>query len=399
MATAPAEVYCRSRAFYDVAPRNVERFPAYEAAIDQNLERYEQTRQRQRDFGMLNYGDWYGERGTNWGNVEYDTQHALLLEYVRSGNPRAFFLGEAAELHNRDVDTVHAAADADQRGGVHIHSIGHVGDYYDRPVPGALGFVHSGFTVSHAWTEGHFAHYFLTGDRRSYETGCAVADFFVKRDLARPYDFFDCRVPGWFLILVTSAYHATGDPYYLNAARVVVDRVLEAQDKAPRPLPAYQAAGRTPYQQGGWSRMMVPGHCLCEPRHRGNAGFMVAVLLSGLKYYHDVTGEERVKQAIIAGARYLLDETYSDEVQGFRYTSCPKMAYRPGASPLMVEGIARAYLWTRDERFRRVLTEALPRGASGDAYGKGFSQYYRVGPRVLADLEAVGLGLDRTDGR
>jgi len=394
LATAPAEVYCRSRAFYDVAPRNTERFKIYEEAIDRNLKAYAQARQRQRDYGMLNYGDWYGERGTNWGNVEYDTQHALLLEYVRSGNPEAFFLAHATELHNRDVDTVQAAADPRQIGGVHIHVIGHVGDYYDKPVPGFLGFAHGGFSVSHAWVEGHFAHYFLTGDRRSYETGCAVADFFAGRDLSRPYDFFDCRVPGWFLIMMASAYHATGDPYYLNAARVVVERVLEAQDKAPRPLPDYQAAGRKPFQQGGWSRMMVPGHCECEPRHRGNAGFMVAVLLSGLKYYHDVTGDARVKQSIIDGAHYLLDETYSDEVQGFRYTSCPKTGYRPGASPLMVEGIARAYLWTRDERFRRVLTEALPREARGSSYGKGFSMYYRVGPRVLADLEAAGLNLD-----
>jgi hypothetical protein len=397
LATAPAEVHCHSQAFYGVAPRNPERFKIYEEAIDRNLKAYPQTRERQRDYGMLNYGDWYGERGTNWGNVEYDTQHALLLEYVRSGNPEAFFLAHATELHNRDVDTVHAAADSRQRGGVHIHVIGHVGDYFEKAVPGFLGYVHGGFSVSHAWTEGHFAHYFLTGDRRSYETGCAVADYFARRDLSRPYDFFDCRVPGWHLIMMASAYHATGDPYYLNAARVVVERVLEAQDKAPRPLPDYQAAERKPFQQGGWSRMMVPGHCECEPRHRGNAGFMVAVLLSGLKYYHDVTGDPRVKQSIIDGAHYLLDETYSDEVHGFRYTSCPKTAYRPGASPLMVEGIARAYLWTRDERFRRVLAEALPRDARGSAYGKGFSMYYRVGPRVLADLEAAGLKLDMVE--
>ena len=32
---------------------------------------------------------------------------------------------------------------------------------------------------------------------------------------------------------------------------------------------------------GGWDRLMVPGHCLCEPpRHTGNAGFMVGILLA-----------------------------------------------------------------------------------------------------------------------
>lgn len=394
LATAPPEWYCNSRAFYDVAPRNPARFQLYEEAIDKNLAAYVAERERIHDFGALNYGDWYPERGANWGNEEYDTQHAFFLEYIRSGNPLAFFLGEAHELHNRDVDTRHDAATPDGLGAVYIHQMGHVGGFYDKSVPGTLGFPESGFTVSHAWAEGHFDHYFLTGDRRSFDTGRLVADYFIRHSLSRPYDFLSCREPGWQLIMLAATYAATNDPYYLNAARVIVDRVLEAQDTEPRPLPAYQQTGRKPYQLGGWSRMLVPGHCTCEPRHRGNAGFMVAVLLSGMKYYHDVTGDEAVKQAIIRGAYYLLDETYSDEVHGFRYTSCPNTRYVAGASPLMVEGIARAYLWTKDERFRRVLTEALPLGAKGSPYGKSFSMYYRMAPRVLADLEAAGLNLN-----
>lgn len=395
LATASPQWYCDSKVFYDVAPRDTARFPLYEEAIDKNVKAYAAARERHRDYGLLNYGDWYGERGANWGNIEYDTQHAFFLEYIRSGNPDAFFLGDATERHNRDVDTVQWSTDPKQVGAVYIHQMGHVGGYYTESVPNTLGIPSAGYTVSHAWVEGHFDHYFLTGDRRSYETGCAVADYFVRKELARPYDFSSCRVPGWHLIMLASAYAATGDPYYLNAAKVIAERVLEAQDKEPRRLPDYQAAGRKPYQQGGWSRMMVPGHCLCEPRHRGNANFMVAVLLAGLKYYHDVTGDPRVKESIIAGAHSLLDECYSDEVKGFRYTSCPNMKYSAGTSPLMVEGIARAYLWTKDERFRRVLTESLPLGGRGSSYGKGFSMYYRMAPRVLADLAAAGLTLEK----
>jgi len=398
LATAAPEWYCNSKVFYDVAPRDPGKFKLYEEAIDRNVQAYQEHRERQHDFGMLNYGDWYGERGTNWGNIEYDTQHAFFLEYVRSGNPDAFLLGEATELHNRDVDTVQWSEDPNQVGAVYVHQMCHVGDYYDKPVPGFLGFPRGGYTVSHAWTEGHFDHYFLTGDRRSYETGCAVADFFTRKQLGRPYDFLSCRTPGWHLIMLAAAYAATGDPYYLNASKVVVQRVLDAQDNEPRPLPDYQRQGRKPYQVGGWSRMMVPGHCRCEPRHRGNAGFMVAVLLSGLKYYHDVTGDPQVKQCIIDGAHYLVDECYSHQTHGFRYTSCPNTSYGSGASPLMVEGVARAYLWTKDDRFRRVLTEALPRGAGGSPYGKGFSMYYRMAPRVLADLDAAGLTLDKPPG-
>jgi hypothetical protein len=57
----------------------------------------------------------------------------------------------------------------------------------------------------------------------------------------------------------------------------------------------------------------------------------------------------------------------------------------------MVEGIARAYLWTGDERFGRMLRESLPIAAGGSSYGKGFSMYYRMAPRVLADLDAAGI--------
>ncbi len=394
LATAPPEWVCSSRVFYDVAPQDPKRFKAYEEAMTTNLRRYVERRGSRRDYGMMNFGDWYGERGSNWGNVEYDTQHAFLLEYIRSGNEDAFVLGDRTEVHNRDIDTVQWHPDDSRIGGVYVHQMCHVGGYYDRSVPGTLGFPKAGFTVSHAWAEGHFNHYFLTGDRRSLDTGRAVVDYFIRKDLGRPYDFTSCRVPGWHLMMNAIAYASTCDPYYLNASRVIVDRVLETQDLVPRPLPGHQRKPGRTHQFGGWSRMMHPGHCHCEPRHQGNAGFMVAVLLSGLKYYHDVTKDEAVKEAIIAGARYLVAECYSHEVHGFRYTSCPETSYRPGSSPLMAEGIARAYRWTRDADLRDVLTEALPMGADGSSYGKGFSMYYRVAPRVLADLAACGLGLE-----
>ncbi len=391
---APPEWYCDSKAFYSVAPRDEVKFKAYEAAIDKNLVAYEAARERQHDFGMMNYGDWYGERGSNWGNIEYDTQHAFFLEFIRSGNPAAFFLGDSTEIHNRDIDTVQWAANPANVGLVYVHQMGHVGGFYTESVPGTLGFPKAGGTVTHAWTEGHFDHYFLTGDKRSLETGMAVADYFTDREFSRPYDFLSCREPGWHLILNAAALAATNDPYYVNASRLVVDRVLETQDVEPRELPEYQKEPGRTHQVGGWTRMMVPGHCLCEPRHRGNAGFMVAVLLSGLTYFHDVTQDPAVKECIIRGARYLVEDTYSKEVHGFRYTSCPNMRYTAGASPLMVEGIARAYRWTRDPIFEDVLTNALSYGAGGSSYGKGFSMYYRCAPRVLADLDACGLTLE-----
>lgn len=392
--TAEPEWYTGSMAFYNVAPRNEQLFAAYEQAIDRNIVAYEAACERQHDYGLMNFGDWYGERGANWGNIEYDTQHAFFLEYIRSGNIDAFFLGDAAETHNRDIDTVHWAPDPRNVGLVYTHQMGHVGGYYTESVPGTLGIPSAGGSVTHAWTEGHFDHYYLTGDPRSLQTGMAVADYFTDRELSRPYDWLSAREPGWHLIMLASALAATNDPYYLNAARIVVERVLETQDVEPRELPEYQKEPGRTHQVGGWTRMLVPGHCTCEPRHRGNANFMIAILLTGLTYYHDVTDEPAVKECIIRGARYLIEDMYSTEVHGFRYTSCPNMRYTAGASPLMVEGIARAYRWTRDPIFLDPLTNGLALGASGSSYGKGFSMYYRCAPRLLADLAAVGLTLE-----
>ena len=39
----------------------------------------------QRDYGALNWGDWWGERGCNWGNHEYDTPRHLLLQFAAHG--------------------------------------------------------------------------------------------------------------------------------------------------------------------------------------------------------------------------------------------------------------------------------------------------------------------------
>lgn len=385
-----------TEALFEMAPRDEDRFPHYEATVDRAIEDYAARIERSRDYGLHNFGDWYGERGTNWGNIEYDTQHVLLQEFLRSGNREAFFLAHRAELHNRDVDTVQYHPDPDMVGAVYTHQMCHVGGYYDKAVPGSLGYpgARPGGTVTHAWAEGHFEHYFLTGDPRSFDTGLAVVDFFTRKELSRPYDFHVCRQPGWYLIMLAGAYQATADPYYLNAARVVADRVFDAQDVDPRPLPAYQAKGRQPYQQGGWSRMMRPGHCKCLPRHRGNAGFMVGILLSGLKYYGELSGDPRANQAIVRGAHYLLDETYDPESGQVRYTSCPKHGFRRAPTLLLGEGIARAYRISGEERFRQVLVEALPRGLEHEnSFGKTFSFDLRCGPRTLADLKAVGIGL------
>ena len=172
---------------------------------------------------------------------------------------------------------------------------------------------------------------------------------------------------------------------------MIVERVLERQ---------------TP--DGGWKRQMVPGHCFCTPRHQGNAGFMVGVLLTALRHYYESTGDNRVADAIVKGAHFLVSDMWVPEVKGFRYTSCPKSSSGSWSNFLLFDGIVFAHIRTGDTRLRDVLligadgaletmTEAGKR--DGAAWGKGFTQYTRVVPHFLqhlATLKEAG-GAKRTD--
>ena len=46
------------------------------------------------------------------------------------------------------------------------------------------------------------------------------------------YDMSNCRVPGWHIVLTMSLYNATGDPFYLNAAKIIGRRAI--QRRTPR---------------------------------------------------------------------------------------------------------------------------------------------------------------------
>lgn len=384
-AAATPEWYAGSGAFGEIAIADPGRVVVreYDSKVTETLDKYLGNRERVGEFGMFNFGDWWGERMINWGNIEYDTQHALFLQFIRSGDTRFLQAGDEAETHNRDVDTVHWHNKRERVGCAYAHCIGHVGDYLAKsPLPGKnQGTAGGHFSVSHTWCEGHIEHYFLTGDRRSLETALKIADHYDTYRMAN-YDFSNCRDSGWHLILTMAAYRATADPFYLNAARIIVDRVLERQT----PEPKFNTRG------GGWRRMMVPGHCLCEPSHYGNAGFMVGILLTGMKWYHLETGDPDVAKSIIMGANFLIDDMWCEDVLGFRYTSCPVSSKGPWSNFLLFDGIGYAYRLTQqagkpDAKLASHLLKGTDSAiAAMSGMGKSYSQFIRVAPHFMGLL-------------
>ncbi|MBM3465937.1 MAG: hypothetical protein FJX76_27935, partial [Armatimonadetes bacterium] len=298
-------VYVRSGAVGQMAsPSGATGF--YERWLTSARGRFLADRKARRAYGMMNYGDWFGERRYNWGNMEYDTPWVFLNEFLRGGHAQWFELAFRAAQHLVDVDTCHASPGAETVGGQYGHCMGHVGGYYPpgyREASTAVG----GMSRDHTWVEGLFLHHSLTGDVRFQEAARTACDRMAEEVDARTFDFSNCRDAGWLLIHLCAGYTATLERRYLEAAHVVVERVIERQRAS-----------------GGWERMMVPGHCYCDPpRHMGNAAFMVGVLMAGLKRYHLITQDPQVRRCILRAARYAVAAYWVEGQRVFRYTNCP----------------------------------------------------------------------------
>ncbi|NLC58598.1 MAG: hypothetical protein GX774_17335 [Armatimonadetes bacterium] len=353
-------------------------------------------------YGLLNWGDWFGERVYNWGNNEYDTAHALFLQLARTGDARYFHVARRFARHTADVDILHAFNDDYLNNGeiqegyglpvnvgaVYLHALGHVAGYFPLATakkrwPGSYyyGDIHN---LGHLWNEGMLENYYLTGDPWTREAALQVADNLAAISRVPGFTWWfgkdpHCgRVAGWPLTALCAAYNATGKREYLRAARHIVEHALADQDP----------------NCGGWIYSLYPGHCYCRQGHVGMATFITAVLLNGMCLYHQITGDERVAQSIVRAVDYVIADSWVEKSAEFRYTSCP--ATEPRTDPLVLRSIAYAKRLSGSPRHAEVLQRAWERLMAvlrtedrwGASYAVSFTWNHREMPRVLRDLLA-----------
>ena len=138
--------------------------------------------------------------------------------------------------------------------------------------------------------------------------------------------------------------------------------------------------------------MLACGHCVCEtpPRHLGNAGFMIGILLVGLKFYHQVTKDPRVADSIVKGACYLVDVLWRGAGRGFQYTPCPDSTMRSEDMGQIIAGICYAWRISNDSRLKEVLLPATELMIDDmDPTGRLLSAQARVAPNILYDLQTL----------
>ncbi|MBI5799729.1 MAG: hypothetical protein HZA92_03245 [Verrucomicrobia bacterium] len=366
-------------------PAAKEKFLGYDAWFERALAEHLKRRDEIREYGMLNYGDWFGERRVNWGNLEYDLANGMFIQYLRTGERRYFQRGEQAARHHIDVDVVHATNSHLQNpwgappkiGEIWLHCLNHTGGYFTNaplPVEKTYQMGHSA-NFGHVWIGGDLNYYYLTGDRRARDVALLAADAMVGNMPVRSGTHI--RDLGWPMILVLAAYEATGDAKYLDAA-----------------TKAWQVLKQNLDPQRGWVVKLAVGHCLHPlggQRCEGNVPFMEGLTLGALARYHRLTGNPDVLKAMTIGVDQMIRECWMEDLKTFRYTACPLTSKTPGGFMLSLEGIAYEVRLTGNPEHRRILGEgfraALPKGDDINSMGKGFSQTIFFAPFALGELE------------
>jgi hypothetical protein len=331
----------------------------YDAWADNQFEGYNKSIREQRDYGAMNWGDWWGERGCNWGNHEYDTPLHMLIQFARTGDPKYFYVGEQCARHLSEVDVVHfvnkelkdyfsqwESPDYPSRPGmVHEHSIGHVGGfhpvekirqlYLDLQVDANVQNPYlclDPFNLGHIFTLGLAHYYLLTGDPWVKETIERIGENLMKLVEDGIYQFkgWDhCgRTNGWSMLALAGEYKIGPSDRCLKAMTRIADDALSEQDP----------------NCGGWLYNLPPGHCNCVTRHHvGEAGFISSIRLNGLGYYYRLTGDQRIPDAVLRGINHLTNDTWNEFRSDWRYTSCPatELMGQPGVTVMaMVNSIS-----------------------------------------------------------
>ena len=168
-----------------VAPDGV--FVEWDNLFKKGFEQYVEKLQEERWYGLLNWGDWFGERVYNWGNLEYDDAAGFFWQALRFQDPEYFRQAVRGARHYIDVDTVSQHGYEDWEGRVWGHALGHTGGYYkagtfhlnNYDMSDSIFHTGSG-SPGHTRCEGVSLLYLLTGDIRAIEYARKIANHLSK---------------------------------------------------------------------------------------------------------------------------------------------------------------------------------------------------------------------------
>ena len=329
-----------------IAPESGGDFTAWDDAALSAFSDHMQLKEKQREYGFLNYGDWFGERRRNWGNNEYDLAQGLFLLFLRTGKSEIFRWAKLAAIHQADTDIIHAYPDPAFVGANAQHGIGHTGNSYQKrnPAPWSLRLDESFLgSNGHTWCEGMLSAWMLSGDAATMDSALLLGEH-LKRWVAPRFHRLGNheRTGGWSSRALLALYNTTGEKDFLRAAKRIYDCILAEQKF---------------HLGGAWPHKLPAGHNGGTPYSFGNCPYLVSILLDTLRNYSLISPSEQLTRSIIAASRWQLS-CFEPLLSGWPYgASWQGKAYNnvSSYSNMMIgAGLASGARMARDSRMYAV---------------------------------------------
>lgn len=372
--------YFQTSAIPGASADNDHSFDEYDRKMCQAVKDHLAFKTRQREFGFLNYGDWFGERTRNWGNNEYDLAYGMFVHFIRTGNRDAARLASLAAQHQADVDIIQAYPDPYYIGGNAQHGIGHTGISYQRVERATWSHLYDrSYTAEngHTWSRGMANEWAFNGNARVMSSALKLGEH-ICNYMAPNFKELGTheRSAGWSLTAIMGLYDILNDPAYLKAGKHIADIAISKQN----------------FEKGGaWPHVMPRDHARGQKDTFGNCPYLIGVLLEGLGRYHAATGDPRAAKSIIAGANWLVT-AWSPEEQAWPYgvswDGKPYNAGAPGLNLLIAPAVIYAGNLSNDTRMFNIASQVMS-GATFkgmDAAGKALSMDMATVPGLIDGL-------------
>ncbi len=332
---ANADWYSKSNVYGDFSVRS-EKNPELERALDYKFEWMKFNQKWEPWYGMLNYGDfqtyYIKNKWNTWTNNEPANDFMWWMEFMRTGNRDYYLTAQSNSAHAMDVDNIHWPAPKRYLGDTN-NSI----DFFDNKEKGSIGaspylgmgrrHANQHFTSllsAHVWVQGWIASYLLTGNHRALDVAEQTGDLYLRRI----WGDHDLRGRRLYLSVwnLSEIYDVNKKDKYYTELNDRVNIMLELQKSTDQ-------GGSLVIDRYGYSQIYVS---------------------HGLYKYYQMTGDNKVKEALITHAKWQRDN--------------PSINHQMESLLATLHGLSIGYEFTKDPSFikegikraQNLITDKLP---------------------------------------
>lgn len=279
--------YADSGVFGKISPQGASH-GAYERSIEYKMDWQIYNQHYEPWYGMFDYGDhqqyYINGEWRNWVNNEPAIDYMFWMQFMRTGDRKYFLTADAMSKHTMDVDNIHWPTNS-----TYIGDTNSATDFWDYEAEESVATPYLGIGRRHArqhwtsllsahvWVQGWVTSYNLTGYHRALDVAKLSADTYTKR-IWGEHDMTGRRLylSVWNMVDV---WDATKDPVYFKDLQSRVDQMIKLQNGPDQ-----------------YNSLVIDRY-----------GYAQVYASQGLYKFYMLTGDEKVKAALIRHARAVRD--------------------------------------------------------------------------------------------